>query len=454
MTLATSPSIPPHKRPGGLQQVVTLAYPVMLTQLSETLMGVVDSAMVGRLGATELASVGFASIWLWTLFALFYGTGIGVQTFVAQADGAKNPGACGAWVWQGFYAVIPAATIAAALIGWFAVPALRALGPSPELQAVAADYVHTRVFGDLGYVAMMVFASFFHGVGNTRTPLFVTLFANAINIILDYALIFGKLGLPEMGVAGAGVATSIALWTSAIVLFILFQRRSIAERYETRRVKPDAAQIRRFLRTSAPIGGHWLFGLLSFAVFTTIVSHMGDQTMAASQAFLMLLSLSFMQAEGIATASATLVGRFVGGDAVENAVRAFHTALKLGLGTALIVAALFLLFPVPLLRIFTDDPDIVNLGRPLLVLGASFQMLHAAAIISAGSLRGAGDTRWAFVAETVLGWGVLIPGAYLLGVVFEGGLMGAWRGAWIHVSLLATVLLWRFHSRGWRHIDI
>jgi MATE family multidrug resistance protein len=194
--------------------------------------------------------------------------------------------------------------------------------------------------------------------------------------------------------------------------------------------------------------------MASFAVFNTLVARMGDDAMAASQAFMMLLSLSFMQAVGIAIASATLVGRYIGVGDPNSAVRSYRSAQKLGIGVALLIATLFIAIPEPLLRIFSDDPATIALGRPLLLLGALYQLLDATYLIAEGSLRGAGDTRWAFVVEMILGWGLLIPAAYLLGIVLEGGLMGVWFGGLIYMAALSAAFLWRFHSGAWQWIRI
>lgn len=445
---------PRSNRPGSLRTVVLLAYPVALTQLSETLMGVVDSAMVGRLGATELGAVGFGAIWMWTIFAILYGTASGVQIFVSQSDGAGQHRSCGVWAWQALYALVPCALVFVVSLVLLAKPLITLLGPSPELSSLAAEYIQTRVAGEFAYVMLMVMTGFFHGIGDTRTPLFVTIFANAVNLVLDYGLIFGNFGLPAWGVAGAGTATSVAAWSATAVLFVLFRRRSLSERFDTNPKKPDFSQISRFVRTSAAVGGQWCIGTASFAVFATVVARMGDVSMAASQAFNMLLSLSYMQAVGIGTASATLVGRYVGADDPRAAKRSFRSALTLGLIVALTIALLFVMIPVPLLRIFSDDPAVIALGRPLLLLGALFVLLDTVAIISEGSLRGGGDTRWPFLLEAVLGWGLLIPLAYILGVKLGGGLQGAWIGALIHMTVLSSALFWRFRSNAWQRIRI
>ncbi len=243
MALSTDTAAPTAatRRNGGVREVFVLAYPVVLTQLSTTLMGVVDSAMVGRLGATELAAVGFASVWAWTIFSLLHGTASGVQTFVSQADGAGRQRECGAWAWHGIYSVIPVALLFVAVLAP-AVPQFIAwLGPSAELQGAATTYIVARMPGEVCVSFSMALISFFRGFGDTRTPLYAALFANALNAVLDYGLIFGELGLPAWGVRGAGVATAIGNASAAVWMFVAFRRRRVAERYGTRRAAPDLA---------------------------------------------------------------------------------------------------------------------------------------------------------------------------------------------------------------------
>jgi MATE family multidrug resistance protein len=441
-------------RRGSVREVWLLAYPVVVTQLSATLMGVIDSAMVGRLGSTELAAVGFGAIWLWTLFSLFHGTATAVQTFVSQNHGAGHAERCGAWTWHGFWVVVPAAALAAALLLPAVGPLLALLGPSADLQHGARAYVSARLPGEVGFAAWMVFTSFFRGVGDTRTPMVVTIGVNLLNALLDYGLIFGKLGLPEWGVAGAATATAVAQWTGALVLFALLRGRRLRRRFHTHPVAPGAATALRFLRVGAPMGGQWCLGMTSFAVFTTLVARMGDSSMAASQAFVMLLSLSFMQALGLSVAVQTLVGRYKGAQDLLAARRSYASSLLLAVLVAAGVALLFVTLPGPLLRIFTDDPQVVSLGRPLLLVGAVFQLCDAIVIITQGALRGAGDTRWPFVVETVVGWLVFLPLAYALGVSLGLGLTGAWTGGTLSLALSALVLGQRFRNGAWESMRI
>jgi MATE family multidrug resistance protein len=439
---------------GGVREVLVLAYPVILTQISMTAMGIVDSAMVGSLGATELGAVGFGGIWLWTFVCFFVGTTTAVQTFVSQHEGAGALRECGPWAWQGVYAVVPLGVVASAILYFGADAGMRLLGPSEELQPLAASYVSARSLGMAGMLCATAFSAFFRGIGDTRTPLYATLAANGVNVVLDYGLIFGELGLPRLEVEGAGIATAIAEWTYVVAMTIPFLRPQLRSRYATDQAKPRGNDIRRLLRTGAPIGGQWWLEMISFAAFTTLVARMGDASMAASQAFVALLSISFMQAIGLSIAVSTLVGQYIGANEPENADRAFRSGLKLAVLLAGGIAVLFSSIPETLMGIFTDDPEVIRLGRPLMLVGALFQFFDAFGILADGALRGAGDTRWPFLVRLALAWGVFVPLAYWMGIVLEGGLTWAWVAGGIHVLMLSATLVWRFRSGAWRHITI
>jgi len=454
LTIDTPVAVRVRNPAGGLREVATLALPVVLANLSATLMMTTDAAMVGRLGATQLGAVGYGGIWYWTVLSLFVGAATGVQTFVAQAHGAGDPRSCGAWAWQGLYAVVPLAVLG---IGSFALafPALLSIiAPAEALQPLAVAYVQARAFGIPGFMTGQVLSGFFRGLGDTRTPLYGVVLAAVLNVFLNYCLIYGHFGLPAWGVAGSGAATAIADWIYAGFLLIAFRRRRVAARFVTRPVAPDGAAMQRFLRTSAPIGGQWMLDMLAFASFSTLVARMGTAEMAASQALISLMHLSFMQVVGIAIAASTLVGRYVGAGDLAAAERSHETAVRVGMALSVAVAVLFLSVPELCLRIFTDDRAVLTLGAPLLAVGAAFQVADALGALSGGALRGAGDTRWPFLVQTALAWGLFLPAAYVGGFVFDGGLTGAWVGGVVYVLVLGVALQWRFRSGAWKRVRI
>ena len=452
--IPASTPIPTRVRAGGVREVTRLAYPIVLTQMSQTVMHVIDSIFVGRLGAAQLGALGFSGIWLWTVMSVFSGTATGVQTFVSQAHGAGDEKRCGAWAWQGLYAVVPPLTIALFAFVAGAEWLWRVSGASPEIREHALAYARMRPYGMVGLGVWMVLAAFFRGLGNTRTPLLATIVANAVNALLAWALVFGRLGLPALGVAGAGLATSIAEWVGAAILVVALSLAPVKQRYATQPVRPDRQAIRRFLRTGLPIGGQWVLDMSAFAIFTTLVARMGNASMAATQAMISLLSMSFMQAIGIGLAATTLVGRYKGAGDLASAVRSYRSARKLGIVLATGIALLFVLAPEALLSMYTSDAEVRRLGQPLLALGAAFQLFDAVQIVAGGALRGAGDTRWPFLVQTGLAWFVRLPLVWLFAVTLGGGVVGAWYAEFVFICTLAAALMWRFRAGAWKAVEI
>ena len=454
---ATAPANAAPAR-GSLRELLQLGWPIMLAQLSTTLMGVVDSAFVGRLGAAELGAVAFASTWSWTIFSLFLGSASAVQTFVAQAQGAGEERRCGPWAWQGLWAIAPP-TAFAAIATYFATPVLlpellRLVGSSPELIEPAVAYLQPRTLGMVALGAIFVFNGFFRGVGMTWVPLVVGLGANVFNAVADYALIFGELGAPRLGIAGAAIATAIAECLDAAVLLAIALHPRVRARFATQPHAPSLASLRRMLRTGLPIGAQWVFDSLSFAVFTLLLASMNAASVAASHSFIMIVNVSYMVCLGVSGATQTLVGRAVGGGEPELAVTALKNGMGVGLAISSALAVALTLAPGALMRIFTDDVDVLALGVAVLRLGAVFQLFDAIHIVVIGALRGAGDTFWPAACQTLLAWLVFVPGAWLFGVHLGHGLVGAYVGGTVYVALLAGGLVWRFASGKWRALRI
>lgn len=453
MQVSANPTTVPQTAPrqhGGISEVALLAYPAVLHTLSDTLMHTVDSMIVGRLGTAELGGVGLGGIWLWTLVVTFVGVANGLQTFVAQSYGAGRWRACGPWLWQALWVLGPATVFWVVIIALAFPWMVRHSGASPELGTVATQYLLARLPGIPFMICGVVLTAFLRGLGDTRTPLWASVGANLLNAVLAFSLVFGLAGFPKLGVTGAGLATSCANVVYASVLFALVLRPRRRSTFATRPVRPSGSAIRRYLRTSLPLGGQWFLDMLSFAVFSTILAQMGSVAMAASQAMIQLLSLSFMQAYGISAAAAALVGRYVGAADFASAERSHWSALKLGLLLALAVAALFLLLPEPLLMLFTRDPQVLEVGRKLLALGALFQFLDAVGIVTSGSLRGAGDTRFPFLLQALFAWILRLPLVYWVAIHWQGGVLGAWVAELIYVTVLGSAWLWRFHRGTWQ----
>jgi MATE family multidrug resistance protein len=444
----------PPARGGGVREVVALASPVLVQMLSETLMQVASSAMVGQLGPSELGAVGLGGIWVWTLICPFVGAATGVQVFVSRAHGAGDPRACGPWLWQALAVLVPIAVVWTFVVAAIFPALLAAVDPSPALRDRALEYVAGRLPGLPAVAAGAAVTTFFRGLGNTRIPMLATIATVLLQSVTAYSLIFGQLGMPAMGVTGAGAAFTIAEYAYAAILFGFLFARKTRVRYATAPSAPRPRQIARYLRTSAPIGGQWLLDMLSFALFSSVVARMGDAEMAASQAMIQLLSLSFMQAVAISVSAGTLVGRYLGAGDPGSAARSYASAMKLAMVLAAIVAALFLCAPEFLMRLFSDDAHVLGLSRPLLQLGAFFQVVDAIGIVAGGSLRGGGDTRWPFLVHATLAWAARLPLVWMLAIRLDGGVFGAWLGELGYITLLGLAFVMRFRGGKWKTMQL
>ncbi len=431
-----------------------IAYPAVLTMISQTVMSFTDAVMVGRLGAVELAGVGLAGTLVWGLYSFFNGLVNGVNTFVAQDYGAKRYRHIGLISWQGIYFTIFSG-IALLILSGYSSDLFRLLGPADEVQAVGAGYLKIRMRGGMFMVFWMCMSAFLRGLGDTRTPLKITVMANAINILGDYVLIFGKFGFPRLGTDGAAIATVFAVAIGAVAFLLVFIFHKDAELYGTRsQWRPRLDSMKRLSGVGLPIGLQWLLDMGSFIFFSALIGRIGTMELAANAATIRLMSLSFMPVYGLSIAATTLVGQYIGSGEVHYSVKSGNSALRLGFYYTLLVAAVFLVFPERLVAIINSDPKVVAVGANIIRLAAVFQVCDGLGIVSNGCLRGAGDTRWAMYIGVGYAWLMFVPFAYIGGFVLKGGAVGAWAGATIYICALGITLFARFKSGKWQSIKI
>jgi len=433
-----------HK--GSYKEVILLAYPAVLNMLSWTAMWTADTIFVGRVGTAEQGAVGFAGTVAWTALCVVNGTLSAVQIFVAQHCGAGHKGRCGEILWQGIYLGV-LASVPIAFLAFYSEPLIKALRVSPELIAFSADYLRIRLLGAVFVFIFRGMELFLQGTGDTRTPLKVTVFANAVNVLLDYLLIFGKFGFPEMGVRGAALATVMATAIQSGTYFYLVLRRRV---YFPRRIAPLApGRFFRLIRVGGPVGLQYLLDMGTWTIFTTVVARLGEIPAAAHQIAVAVLHVSFMPGYGIAIATTTLVGQYLGAGDKRAAVRSAYTSLKIAVFFMGTMGVFFYLFRSQLIRIFNPDPEVVAVGSTLLIFAAVFQVFDGTAMVSSGALRGSGDTRWPMLVSIGIAWFVFVPLVYLMAVRLPWGVTGGWLGASVYIVALGGVLFGGLRKRKW-----
>ena len=440
----------------GLLEVLGMAWPIILGIMSFTVMQFVDQVMVSRLGRDALAAVGSAGIWAFTLSTFFLGVVRCVATFASQSLGRGEKENCAHYTWQGIY--IAVMTGAVALLLWpLAGPLFRLMRHSEAVTRLELVYFRVRLFGYVFIAWQASLASFYEAVNRPRIPMYVALVSNVLNVVLDYVLIFGKWGFPAFGIGGAAVATVVSLATQVALLQWVFTGREMNREYNTRRAYGiDAVKIRELLRIGWPNGIAFLLDVATWGVFTSIiVGGLGTVQLAAHNAASNFMHLSFMPALGLNHAVAAIVGRWIGRGDIATAKARTYTAMRLAMVYMFVMGIVLAVFGRYLIwRCFSTDPEVIRLGRMLLILAAVFQAFDAVNITCIGALRGAGDTRWMAVAMFVAAYSVFLPLSLFLARMLGWGAVGAWIGATVYVIGLSGVLFGRFRGERWRHISI
>jgi MATE family multidrug resistance protein len=427
---------------GSTREVAHVAWPIVISMLSYTAMGVADTLFVGWVGKTELAAVGIATMAIFLFNSFFMGTLHGVKVISAQATGSGDSAQAVRSGWLGAALALPfgGLVLVATL---FAGPLFSALGGPAEVQALGREYFGIRALGAGLWYVTIAMSDYYQGIGDTRTPMRVNLLANAINIAVDPLLIFGIGPIPAMGVGGAALATVIAQGLGMAYIFVLFVRKVGVPR------GLRWSEVGELLRLGLPMGVHAALGTGAFTVFTAMIARMGEAELAAHQIAIKIISISFLPGYGLSETATILVGQYVGAGKVPTARRALRSAMGLAVGLMGVCGVVFFLFPEPLITLFNTDEDVVRVGTNLLFVAAFFQVFDAVAMVANGALNGTGDTRFTMFAGVICSWFVLVPAAYVFAYVLGWGAAGAWMGITLEILVLAVVLLVRFYGTAW-----
>ena len=437
------------------REVLYMALPMIVAMASSTVMHFVDSWMVSRVGTSEIAAVAPAGAWVFILIGFLIGLLSCTSTFVGQSFGAGNYRDCARYAWQGVY--ISLVLGGAAILLWPTAPALfAAVGHGAEVQQREVIYFQVRLFSITGLTMSVALGSFFQAVSRPRIPMVVVILANVVNAVLDYVLIFGKLGFEPMGIRGAAIATVIASSIQGLIMLAVFLTPSFNEKFSSRRTAQwDWHRIGRLFNIGWAAGLNFALDVASWSVFTNfLVGRLGDIPLAASNIANQIMHLSFMPTFGLSMATTALAGQWIGRNEFGEAKRRTYIALKIAMAYMFTMGMLFLLFRRQLISFFRNDPEVVAIGSSILIVAAVFQIFDAIAIVTRGALKGAGDTRWVAAFTVGYAWLVFLPASYLMAFKLGLGAVGAWMGAAVYIFCLALTLLWRYHSDRWRTIDI
>lgn len=432
-----------------LRALLSLAIPVILSELGWVAMGIVDTIMVGRIGPGAIGAVGISSAAYYAPALFGIGILLGLDTVVAQAWGRRDFAVCHQWLAQGVYLVLVYAPIA--MLGIWTIPLLFArFGINPAVSGDATVYLRLLNLGTLPLLIYAAFRRYLQGVGRVRPVTFTLVTANLINWGGNWALIYGHLGLPRMGLAGSAVSTCLARIYMAVLL-VLF-----AWQHERRRghplfahwPRPQWQQLRTLITLGAPAAGQIVLEVGAFGVATLMAGRLSAEALAAHQIVLNCASTTFMVPLGMSAAAAVAVGHAVGAGDMPRARRAGWLAIGSGAGFMALAAAVFLVLPRGLMHIYTPDETVVSIGVRLLMLAAAFQIFDGIQTVVTGALRGVGETRQPMLVNLGGYWFFGLPLGYALCFHWQYGVFGIWIGLTISLIVIAIYLLWQWARAG------
>jgi len=428
------------------RELFNLAWPIATAMLGETALGLVDTKLVGGLGASALGGVGMATTLLFFCYSMVLGLMRGVKVRAAYVIGEGRPEDAPRYAYAGVLFGVSAGLIIA-LLARDLVNVLSWLGINAETVFYAREYFGARATGAVASCAVAALIQHRQGIGDSRTPMLVGLFGNVVNASLSYGLIYGRFGLPALGVRGAGYGTVVAESLELLILLALLVRGTRAAKAPSLSM-PTA--MREVATLGLPTGLHFGLEIAAFTTFTALLGSLGAAQIAAHHIAMNTIRASFLPGVAVAEAASVLVARSLGQVRLDEADRVTRAALLLGVGFMTMCGVIFGLFGAGIAAFFASDAEVISVARRLLLVAAVFQTLDAANMVLRGALRGAKDVRWVAAVGPIVVW-CCVPGAALvLGRWLGWGAFGGWCGFVLETSL-GALLMWRRWTRGpWR----
>jgi multidrug resistance protein, MATE family len=429
-----------------LRALITLAIPVVLSELGWMAQGVVDTVMVGRLGPAAIGAVALGNAVFYTPSLFGYGLLLGLDTLVSQSYGRKDYDGCHRWLAQGIYLALFAAPFIMVTI-WLASFGYARFGIAPSVAGPAGSYLRILNWSTLPLLIYGGSRRYLQGVGQVRVVTVTFIGANLINWFGNWVLIYGKWGAPRMGVDGSALSTVVARIFMAAALLAL------AWRYERSRghplfrhwAGPSVAMLKQLVNLGAPAAGQILAEIGAWNLATLSAGWLTPVALATHQIALNYAALTYMVPLGVSAAAAVTVGHAVGADDPARARRAGWLALALGTAFMLCASVVFLVAPRPLIALYTTDAQVMAVGPGLLLLAATFQIFDGIQTVSTGALRGLGETRVPMWANLVGYWVIGLPLGLTLCFVLNRGIYGLWIGLTLALVVIASALLVRWN---------
>lgn len=435
-----------HKK--DIKNTINLATPIVIGQLGHMMMGVVDSVMVGKIGAAPLAAASISNGIFIIILILGFGISMAISPLVAQFHGAKEYEKCSIVLRQGLLVNVITSLILFASL-FFIANIISYLNQPQEIVEQAIKYTKTLAWSIIPVMLFQTYRQYAEGLSIMRPAMVVTLSANIINIFANWVFIFGNLGAPAFGLVGAGIATfcSRAFMAVALIWYISSSQRFKPFDPTLHYKKIDWQTMKKILEIGLPSGFQYFFEVSAFAGSSIIIGWIGTNALAAHQIALNLASITYMFALGISAAATVRVGNAVGFKSINRIRNAGFSAIAMGAVVMGFFGVVFIIFRNVFPTFYISDVNVVQIAASLLIIAAFFQIFDGTQAVGLGILRGITDVKAPTVITFLAYWIIGLPIGYILGFNFNLGVQGVWIGLSIALAVSALLLSFRFNYK-------
>ena len=444
----------------GYKEILVLALPLIISTASWSIQHFVDRMFLAWYSPEAIAAALPAGMLNFTILSLFIGTAGYVSTFASQYYGAERYDRIGPSVWQGIY-IAAGASLVFIMLYPFAGAVFGLVGHEEAVMREETVYFRMLCFGAGPAVASAALAGFFSGIGKTSIVMYVNIAATAFNIVLDYILIFGAGFIPSLGIAGAGIATSLSAVFAMLLYFGILFTSGYSKSFNTiKGWRFDREIFARLIRYGLPSGIQFFIEITGFTLFLLFMGRLGITGLASTNIAFNISTLAFMPMIGLGIAVSILVGQNLGSNRPDNAAYCVYSGLHIALFYMGTVAIMFFFVPGIFILPFTlgsggaEFAEIKITVAVLLKFIAVYNLFDAFNIIFANALRGAGDTRYVMFAMTTITAVVFVVPVYIVLFVLEMGIYGGWTIAAIYVMALGIAFFVRFLRGKWKKMRV
>lgn len=436
------------------KEIWLIAYPILISLLMEQMIGITDTAFLGHVGEIELGASAIAGVYYLAIFMIGFGFTVGSQILIARRNGEGNYRAIGNIFYQGIYFLMLMSLIIFTLSQLFSEQILGMLVSSKHIVGAATDYIRWRVYGFFFSFIGTMFRAFFVGTTQTRTLTLNSIVMVLANIIFNYTLIFGKFGFPAMGIAGAAIGSSLAELVS-VLFFIGYTcvkvdfRKYGLNRIPTMRTK----ELSQIMHISLWTMIQNFISLSTWFLFFLFIEHLGERPLAISNIIRSVSSLPFMTVMAFASTCSALVSNQIGAGKSRQVPALINQHMRLCAVIVIPLVGLIALFPVPVLRIYTDIPELITASIPTLWVLCSTYIISIPGFIYFQSVSGTGNTRAAFILE-LIALALYILYIFIIIIGMKADVAVCWTAEHLYAACIGIASYLYIKKANWQHKQI